>query len=84
MTAIALAQFNFILNLCHPIYKLKFYTRLECRTNSTGANWDVRRTGRNPNRKEAMSSPEARDGLHNLHPCNLDTGTPCRYDGVFV
>ncbi|CAA9891017.1 hypothetical protein METHB2_320004 [Candidatus Methylobacter favarea] len=37
-----------------------FWTDL-CRTNSLGANLDVRSTGRCPNRKEAVSNPVHRD-----------------------
>ncbi|MDD5578215.1 MAG: hypothetical protein PHY16_02905 [Methylobacter sp.] len=33
----------------------------DCRTNSPGANLDVHRTGRSPNRREAVSNPESRD-----------------------
>ncbi|MDD5577882.1 MAG: hypothetical protein PHY16_01215 [Methylobacter sp.] len=39
-----------------------FQTNL-CRTNSPGANWDVRRTGRSPNRREAVSNPGPMDGF---------------------
>jgi len=34
----------------------------------------LRRSGRD------CRYPEAMEGLQTLHPCNLDTGSPCRYD----
>ena len=31
----------------------------------------------------AVGLPEAKDGKLRTHPCELDTGNPCRYDVVF-
>jgi hypothetical protein len=53
-----------------------------CRTNSPGANWDVRSTGRSPSRKEAVSNPDYRDVSYASPPWPLDSGTPCRNDDV--
>ena len=49
-----------------------------------GAAWRVvaiklgkhRRSGRD------CRNPEAKDGKQHSHPCVLDTGNPCRYDGL--
>ncbi|MDD5580323.1 MAG: hypothetical protein PHY16_13710 [Methylobacter sp.] len=39
-----------------------FQTNL-CRTNPLLADWDVHRTGRSPNRREAVSNPGPTDGV---------------------
>ncbi|MGZ8186314.1 MAG: hypothetical protein ACXWTL_07710 [Methylobacter sp.] len=67
------------------------HTGRERRTNSPGANWDVRRTGQSLNRRDAVSNPVYRDVDYTSHPWPLVPDTPpavpdrgrlCRGDAV--
>jgi hypothetical protein len=43
---------------------------------------DALRVNANLFQTDLCRNPEAKDGFHSLHPCSLDTGNPCQWDGL--